>query len=77
MIFFSIYPFFLPDCESEVDAGPCKARIRRWYFDKASGTCKQFFYGGCQGNNNNYGNERECKANCVRPPGMLRFVICT
>jgi hypothetical protein len=38
-----------PRCNLEPDPGPCKAIFSRYYFDKASGECKQFSWGGCGG----------------------------
>ena len=34
----------------------------RFYFDPSSGTCRQFYYGGCEGNKNNFKTIRECEA---------------
>jgi hypothetical protein len=38
-----------PRCNLEPDPGLCKAMFQRYYFDKASGECKQFIWGGCGG----------------------------
>lgn len=37
-------------CGAKPDAGPCEASITKYYFDEASGSCKEFQWGGCQGN---------------------------
>ena len=34
----------------------------RFYFDPSSGTCRQFYYGGCEGNKNNFKTLGECEA---------------
>ena len=39
-----------PICSLAISKGTCKARLRRFYFDLRSGTCKLFIFGGCQGN---------------------------
>ena len=36
----------------------------RWSYDKESMTCKEFAWGGCQGNENNFLSERECHLRC-------------
>ena len=33
-------------CLMDKLVGRCRAALRRFYFDKTSGTCKGFFYGG-------------------------------
>ncbi|XP_076360449.1 actinia tenebrosa protease inhibitors-like [Tachypleus tridentatus] len=52
------------DCHLEPETGPCKAYIPRFYFDKETGTCEQFIYGGCDGNANNFKSTDECHAIC-------------
>ena len=52
------------DCTSEPEVGPCKAAIPRFYFDKSDNRCKNFTYGGCYGNNNNYKTADECYLTC-------------
>ncbi|KAL1443251.1 hypothetical protein MTO96_007532, partial [Rhipicephalus appendiculatus] len=51
-------------CLGKPDQGPCRASIPRYYYDNATRTCKQFTYGGCEGNSNNYETVEECKASC-------------
>jgi hypothetical protein len=36
----------------------------RWYFNKESGDCKEFYFGGCDGNENNFETETECRMAC-------------
>ncbi|UYV74464.1 mig-6 [Cordylochernes scorpioides] len=45
-------------------SGPCLAYIPRYHYDPATQTCKQFVYGGCQGNGNNFRSEAECLSSC-------------
>merc|ERR1719492_520560 len=51
-------------CLMDKLVGRCRAALRRFYFDKTSGTCKGFFYGGCGGNANNFASKVECEAKC-------------
>ena len=39
----------MPDarCATKGVRGPCKALLDRHYYDPGSGTCKEFFWGGC------------------------------
>ncbi|XP_015806393.1 kunitz-type protease inhibitor 2 [Nothobranchius furzeri] len=52
-------------CEAKVEVGPCRASMKRWFFNKETGSCELFFYGGCKGNQNNYETEESCKATCA------------
>ncbi len=38
-----------PSCELEPEAGPCRAAIPKYYFDKDEKKCKEFTWGGCEG----------------------------
>ncbi|XP_058039425.1 tissue factor pathway inhibitor 2 [Ahaetulla prasina] len=46
--------------------GPCRAIHYRWHYDRYSQTCKQFTYGGCKGNDNNFLDFTECSETCKR-----------
>merc|ERR1712066_232127 len=46
--------------------GKCKAAIPKFYYDATDGKCKEFTYGGCGGNKNNFINEVECAAACAK-----------
>ena len=41
------------------DSGMCEAYIPSFYFDGTG--CKEFIYGGCQGNRNRFQREKECE----------------
>merc|ERR1711872_146866 len=43
----------------------CLAYFERYYFDKSSGSCKFFVYGGCFGNASNFDSKEECEKACV------------
>ena len=36
----------------------------RYYFDFGDGTCKMFYYGGCEGNKNSYKTLESCQGRC-------------
>jgi hypothetical protein len=55
----------VPDvCSLPPDVGPCDGAFERYYFDEPSGECRTFSYGGCQGNENNFGTLSECDQAC-------------
>ncbi|XP_061173379.1 uncharacterized protein LOC133182547 [Saccostrea echinata] len=48
---------------------PCYHLTRRWYFNKYSGTCQQFYFSGCNGgNDNNFQSQLECQSACGPEP---------
>ncbi|XP_037740299.1 kunitz-type protease inhibitor 2 isoform X5 [Chelonia mydas] len=51
-------------CLAKAATGLCRASFPRWWFDVETKTCRQFTYGGCGGNPNNYLSEAECLARC-------------
>ncbi|KAK3607041.1 hypothetical protein CHS0354_011601 [Potamilus streckersoni] len=51
-------------CSLSPDTGNCKAYFRRFYYDHAMGECKQFIYGGCGGNGNNFKTIESCNQRC-------------
>ena len=51
-------------CNLQKEVGPCKAFFPRFYFDKVVGECKEFIYGGCRGNANNFKTLDACQATC-------------
>ncbi|KAK8783144.1 hypothetical protein V5799_015516 [Amblyomma americanum] len=55
-----------PDsCALEPERGLCYAAFTLYYFDAATGTCEEFLYGGCGGNDNRFGSLAECLATCA------------
>ncbi|XP_077521556.1 proteoglycan-like sulfated glycoprotein papilin isoform X3 [Amblyomma americanum] len=55
----------LDPCEQSVAPGSCRGSYMRFYYDRQENRCKQFTYGGCQGNANNFATEEECSERCV------------
>uniref|UniRef100_A0A131Z9B7 Collagen, type VI, alpha n=1 Tax=Rhipicephalus appendiculatus TaxID=34631 RepID=A0A131Z9B7_RHIAP len=44
--------------------GLCYAYFPSYYYDSSSGTCRNFIYGGCQGNENRFSSREECLQTC-------------
>ncbi|KJH46710.1 Kunitz/Bovine pancreatic trypsin inhibitor domain protein [Dictyocaulus viviparus] len=46
-----------------------------WYYDTSEGRCSQFWYGGCDGNENRFATKEQCETICVEPPGIGRCYL--
>ncbi|XP_050007234.1 WAP four-disulfide core domain protein 6A-like [Alexandromys fortis] len=53
-------------CTLPKNIGPCMFRVPRWYYNKETGVCTQFIFGGCMGNRNNFKSESICKSICKK-----------
>lgn len=53
-------------CLLPPDVGPCRARIPSFYYDRYTQSCRQFMYGGCEGNANNFETLAACEEACWR-----------
>lgn len=51
-------------CMLPVRKGVCRALIPRWNYDPATKTCKEFKFGGCDGNGNNFSTRKQCLEMC-------------
>lgn len=68
--------YTLPDrCLVKTDLGPCKNWIHKWSFNKTSGKCITFAYGGCLGNENRFHSQQECLYYCVGGPNSKLFIL--
>ncbi|KAB0362242.1 hypothetical protein FD754_006398, partial [Muntiacus muntjak] len=53
-------------CAMRADDGPCKAILKRFFFNIHTQQCEEFIYGGCEGNQNRFETLEECKQKCTR-----------
>ncbi|XP_051033145.1 tissue factor pathway inhibitor 2 isoform X2 [Phodopus roborovskii] len=51
-------------CLLPLEKGPCRALIPRFYYDRNQQTCREFKYGGCLGNANNFHSLELCEHTC-------------
>nr|XP_023024406.1 papilin-like [Leptinotarsa decemlineata] len=67
-------------CEMKRDPGPCYGYFIKYYYNKDSGRCEQFAYGGCLGNGNRFSSSEECEHICVireeSKPNISNTAIC-
>ncbi|GBM17494.1 Kunitz-type U19-barytoxin-Tl1a [Araneus ventricosus] len=52
-------------CVEDKKVGPCRGAFPRFFFDKQTGQCGSFNYGGCEGNSNNFMSKEDCEAVCI------------
>ncbi|XP_066531415.1 tissue factor pathway inhibitor 2 [Hoplias malabaricus] len=63
-------------CLLQVDDGPCRGDIQRFYYNTITQRCEEFSYGGCAGNDNNFISYQECHKTCFtipKIPQICRF----
>nr|CDS29991.1 Papilin [Hymenolepis microstoma] len=53
-------------CGMPIDGGLCLAYFPSWGYDKKSGKCIEFVYGGCGGNLNRFESKEECESACAQ-----------
>lgn len=51
-------------CMLPMRKGVCRALIPRWSYDPITKECKEFKFGGCDGNGNNFPTEKLCRDTC-------------
>ncbi|KAM4690611.1 kunitz-type protease inhibitor 1 [Rhinophrynus dorsalis] len=44
--------------------GRCRGSFVRWYYDVDANDCKEFIFGGCKPNKNNYLRKEDCQRTC-------------
>ncbi|XP_059058857.1 inducible serine protease inhibitor 2-like [Achroia grisella] len=53
-----------PICKLPLETGICRAEFYRFGYDAKLKECRQFLYGGCRGNENNFKTFEACQAVC-------------
>ncbi|XP_064098916.1 balbiani ring protein 3-like isoform X3 [Macrobrachium nipponense] len=52
-------------CLLPLDEGPCFGALPYFFYNKVTGKCERFTYGGCQGNANRFFSIEECQETCA------------
>ncbi|CAD6186601.1 unnamed protein product [Caenorhabditis auriculariae] len=73
----TVAPPKIVSCSQPQDIGTvCSSGYKLvWYYDTAEGRCSQFWYGGCDGNENRFTTKEMCETICVEPPGTGRCYL--
>ncbi|KAK2903583.1 hypothetical protein Q8A67_008296 [Cirrhinus molitorella] len=53
-------------CLLPLERGPCREYVVKWYFDLKTNSCAQFWFGGCEGNKNQFNTQEACRKSCVK-----------
>ncbi|BHF79420.1 zinc-containing alcohol dehydrogenase [Sparganum proliferum] len=53
-------------CEMPIERGPCNDDLIRYGYDRGTGKCKKFSYGGCGGNENIFLTQTGCERSTLR-----------
>ena len=54
-----------PACLQKVDPGHCGNWTRKYYYYEKSKRCRMFWYGGCEGNDNQFDTRKLCQEACT------------
>ena len=60
-------------CNLPKEVGPCKASLKRYFYNTSTKQCEEFYYGGCQGNENNFLTEADCLKACQSKLNLTEF----
>ncbi|CAG2158354.1 unnamed protein product [Oppiella nova] len=69
----SVQHFKTEFCFKSYDSGPCFQNEIRWFYDRTDGVCKEFLYGGCDGNENRFTSRSDCEAKCWNSQDICRL----
>ena len=51
-------------CKQPKKIGPCRAGMKRWYYNRFEKKCEHFLWGGCAPNANNFATIEDCEKKC-------------
>lgn len=54
--------------------GSCKLKQKRYFYNRTSHECSQFYYQGCVGNRNNFKTKSACECACNQQFGSIETV---
>ncbi|XP_022255568.1 uncharacterized protein LOC111088812 [Limulus polyphemus] len=57
-------------CSQPLAVGNCRSSLPRYFYNKTSGSCEQFNFGGCEGNDNNFESLEKCYETCEQEVPM-------
>ncbi|KPJ10062.1 Papilin, partial [Papilio machaon] len=55
-------------CVLPAETGECADYREKWFYDTTNKGCRQFYYGGCDGNENRFDSQQECEMRCSEIP---------
>lgn len=62
-------------CRLPSDRGQfCDGWVVRYFYNDTTSQCERFWYGGCDGNKNNFESEDECDDRCGNTKGTGEFL---
>lgn len=56
----------LETCQQQQYQGTCRDFVVKWFYNSSSQVCERFWYGGCDGNANNFDDEDDCRRTCLQ-----------
>jgi hypothetical protein len=63
-------------CDLPQEVGPCKGQVPAYFYNKETGACENFWFGGCRGNGNRFETESECQSKCI-PSSLIPSAVST
>ncbi|XP_013170735.1 PREDICTED: papilin isoform X4 [Papilio xuthus] len=55
-------------CVLPAETGECADYTEKWFYDTTNKGCRQFYYGGCGGNENRFDSKEQCEMRCSEIP---------
>lgn len=56
---------FVDVCQLPSKLGRCRSFKVKWFHNSTTRSCMRFWYGGCDGNGNNFDTKEDCEARCL------------